>query len=238
MPTVIDVYSEFGYNRMEAPMNSNLSRPLVMKRPWKAGLIACMLTIMVHGIFLVTVLMETQGQKRHELKVSNNLSMQSGSSGEFVSTLIWIDESKDIPSKKSSVAPQVQPQPIALPTMPSVDVSIEDSQQPGSENTSATNSTENGLGKDPVTLEGLYKRQVKARIDRAFEDSSGKRIALGKCIVKVMQTQQGQVIDVEFQRCIALPAWKDSLALAIHRAAPLPAPPDPSVYASELELEF
>jgi hypothetical protein len=236
---VIDILSELGYERMKAPMNPNPSQPWVIKRPWKLWLMACTLTIMVHGLFLGTALMGTLGHKRHELYVSNDMSMRSGNAGEFVSTLIWVDESKDIPSSQSLASPQAQSQSIAPPVAPSVDdASIEDSQQSDTDSASGTNSTESGVGKDPVTLEGLYKRQVKARIDRALEDSGNKRVALGKCMVKVVQTQQGQVTDVELQRCIALPAWKDSLALAIHRAAPLPAPPDPTVFSQELELEF
>jgi hypothetical protein len=88
-------------------------------------------------------------------------------------------------------------------------------------------------------LFGRYLVQVQARIDRAWErprtDIGAQRFS---CRARVMQDPQGNVTSVKLDHCNGSQRWRQSLAIAIRSASPLPAPPDPSVYADLLTLNF
>lgn len=58
------------------------------------------------------------------------------------------------------------------------------------------------------------------------------------CKVGILQGKQGEVMQVNFGRCFATQARKNTLAQAIRYASPLPAPPDEKVFAEEVSLEF
>lgn len=88
-------------------------------------------------------------------------------------------------------------------------------------------------------LFGRYLVQVQARIDRAWErprtDIGAPRFS---CRSRVTQDPQGNVTGVTLDHCNGSQRWRQSLVTAIRSASPLPAPPDPSVYADLLTLSF
>jgi hypothetical protein len=88
-------------------------------------------------------------------------------------------------------------------------------------------------------LFGRYLVQVQARIERAW---MRPRSEIGaprfSCRVRVKQDRQGGVIGIKLDPCNGSERWQQSLVSAIRTASPLPAPPDPSVYADRLSLSF
>lgn len=56
--------------------------------------------------------------------------------------------------------------------------------------------------------------------------------------MQVQQSNRGDVIEVALARCEGDTRWQLSLVHAIERASPLPAPPDPAVFTSSLQLAF
>jgi TonB C terminal len=88
-------------------------------------------------------------------------------------------------------------------------------------------------------LYGRYLGQIQARIDRAWVRP---RTEIGasrfSCRARIEQGTHGEVLNVKLDRCVGTPRWQQSLVSAIQTASPLPAPPDPSVYADVLALVF
>jgi hypothetical protein len=88
-------------------------------------------------------------------------------------------------------------------------------------------------------LYGRYLGQIQARIDRAWVRP---RTEIGaprfSCRVRIEQNRQGGVVKIRLEHCTGSPRWQQSLVSAIRTASPLPAPPDPSVYADVLSLVF
>ncbi len=88
-------------------------------------------------------------------------------------------------------------------------------------------------------LYGRYLGQVQARIERAW---MRPRTEIGaptfSCRARIAQDRGGDVVEVKFDNCSGSERWQQSLLSAIRTASPLPAPPDPSVYADTLSLSF
>ncbi len=115
-------------------------------------------------------------------------------------------------------------------------------------------------GEAPVTagdparqsmLFGRYTGQINARIQRAWRKprtpvheasestaTSPAAIETFQCQVRIVQAEDGGVKEIEFMQCTGSSAWQVSLVRAIQQASPLPAPPDPGVFTSQLILSF
>jgi hypothetical protein len=88
-------------------------------------------------------------------------------------------------------------------------------------------------------LYGRYLGQVQARIERAW---MRPRTPIGGpkfyCRTRLTQDSRGYVIEIKLDHCNGDGRWQQSLLSAIRTASPLPAPPDPSVFADRLWLGF
>jgi hypothetical protein len=86
---------------------------------------------------------------------------------------------------------------------------------------------------------GRYMGQINARIERAWVRPRDP-LAEPKfhCRVQINQDRNGRVGEVVLQQCNGNGHWQASLAQAIQAASPLPAPPDPSVFADAVTLSF
>ncbi|MGB6449729.1 MAG: TonB C-terminal domain-containing protein [Steroidobacteraceae bacterium] len=88
-------------------------------------------------------------------------------------------------------------------------------------------------------MAGRYVGQINARIDRAW---MRPRTAIGApifaCRVRIDQDRAGNVLDVTLERCNGDAHWQLSLVEAIESASPLPAPPDPGVFAPIVHMSF
>lgn len=94
-------------------------------------------------------------------------------------------------------------------------------------------------GDDRAELFARYIAQIKARVERAWEqhDSPGHVVA-ARCLAFVTQDTSGAVLEVELTSCNADESWRQSLVTAIRRASPLPAPPVAQVFAPRVSIEF
>jgi hypothetical protein len=118
----------------------------------------------------------------------------------------------------------------ALPTTPPIAPSVADSAT-GSEHADG----QTGLG----AMYGRYVGQIHARIDRAWlRPRTAIGAAIFQCQVQVNQDPRGQVEDVTLVQCNGDVRWRLSLVHAIEVASPLPAPPNPGVFAPHVLLEF
>jgi len=95
-------------------------------------------------------------------------------------------------------------------------------------------------GPDTQTqLFGRYQGQITARIERMWlkprTPIPGGSFA---CRVQILQDNRGNVQEVTLGLCTGDFHWQQSLVRAIRSASPLPAPPDPAVFASTLTLAF
>lgn len=86
---------------------------------------------------------------------------------------------------------------------------------------------------------GRYVGQIQARIDRAWQRP---RTSIGaplfQCQVQVDQDGLGRVGEVTLLHCNGDAPWQLSLVHAIEAASPLPAPPNPAVFARHVLLQF
>jgi hypothetical protein len=89
------------------------------------------------------------------------------------------------------------------------------------------------------TVNGLYIRQIKAQIDRAWlRPRIPLDVPLFSCRARIAQDSTGTVREVTLELCTADARWQQSLVRAIQSASPLPAPPDPSIFTSVLRISF
>ncbi len=58
------------------------------------------------------------------------------------------------------------------------------------------------------------------------------------CRVRIDQDRAGNVLDITLERCNGDARWQLSLVRAIELASPLPAPPDPAVFAPIVHMSF
>lgn len=88
-------------------------------------------------------------------------------------------------------------------------------------------------------LYGRYLGQLQARVERAW---MRPRTAIGSaqfsCWARIQQNRRGDEVAIALDHCNGTERWQQSLVSAIRTAAPLPAPPDASVYADVLWLSF
>lgn len=90
-----------------------------------------------------------------------------------------------------------------------------------------------------AAMAGRYVGQIDARIERAW---LRPRTAIGApvflCRVRITQDRGGNVLGVSVEQCNGTRRWQRSLIAAIETASPLPAPPDPHVFASVVHMGF
>ncbi len=117
-----------------------------------------------------------------------------------------------------------------LPTFPSLAPPASPAKDPD-----AQSEERSSLG----ALYGRYVGQIQARIDRAWRRP---RTAIGaplfQCQVQVDQDRLGRVGEVTLVQCNGDAHWQLSLVHAIAAASPLPAPPNPAVFAQHVLLNF
>ena len=167
-----------------------------------------------------------------------------GAADEAVTTLFFIEDADAPPSQPELMANLASAGKVLqslhvtiLSTDPSVDSALrsldEREIEPPSEDESA------GEREARAALLGRYLGQMRARIERAW---ARPRTAIGadlfECRVQVLQNARGEVQEVTLQTCSGDTRWQMSLVQAVERASPLPAPPDPSVFAESLQLSF
>lgn len=82
-----------------------------------------------------------------------------------------------------------------------------------------------------------YVAEIAARVERAWIRPLTAKPGL-KCTVEVTQVPGGVVTDAKVGECNGDDAVRQSIVLAVFRASPLPAPPDPTLFERRLNLVF
>lgn len=82
-----------------------------------------------------------------------------------------------------------------------------------------------------------YAALIRARVERAWVRPPSARVGLS-CEVRVRQVSGGTVVNVTIGRCNGDEAVRQSIEAAVYRASPLPTPPDPALFESELIFNF
>ena len=227
------------------PLVRGRSNPLrnSIDRRWAYIGLGALASLGLHALLIGSVVF---GTARHE-RISSN-PQGAGTSGvvssaEPIMTLILITE----PSEHSTSAPPEEipsrgPMPADLP----IQIASSDS-LPSTENTKIAEPDEKEASLhesagDPAgraLLFGRYMGQIEARIERAWErPRSPVDDVLFRCQVQILQGPSGDVKEVTIESCNGDAQWQQSLVDAIQSASPLPAPPDPSVFADGLNLSF
>jgi hypothetical protein len=85
-------------------------------------------------------------------------------------------------------------------------------------------------------LEGIYRRQIEARINRALESSQLKGIAA--CRYNIRQASDGTILNVRVGHCRAGEDSQRKLVTALLQGSPLPAPPEASVFKAMLLVDI
>jgi colicin import membrane protein len=88
-----------------------------------------------------------------------------------------------------------------------------------------------------ATAEAAYIFAIQQKIVRNWVRPP-TAIAGLECIVNVRQLPGGEVVSVNIGECNGDSTVRRSIENAVHKASPLPAPKDPSVFDRNLRLEF
>jgi len=186
---------------------------------WIAGGAAALVSIALHALLLGGVLLTESG---HGFSVRGGVGANSAvSEEEAVATLMLVDD-PGFAAAADEPAPDVEHQ-LADPP---------DAEPASSGELSADR-------EERATLFGRYLAQIQARVERAWLKP---RTPIGagafECRLQLEQNARGEVMETTLQRCNGDTRWQVSLVNALERASPLPAPPDPNVFAESLQLSF
>jgi hypothetical protein len=199
-------------------------------------------TVLVHALLFLPIVLDLSLPAPRLPSRSGAGASAVASSRERVMTAIFINEVSAVerlaPIKPVELASRGVA-PIDLPVIVfSPDSSPASLADPNSQDRSAP---VEAVGDQPqhALLYGRYLGQIQARIDRAWVRP---RTEIGAprffCRARIEQGTHGEVVNVKLDQCVGTPRWQQSLVSAIRTASPLPAPPDPSVYADVLSLVF
>ena len=87
----------------------------------------------------------------------------------------------------------------------------------------------------------IWQRQYEQMIRSSVEQHWKKpptSVKGGECVLKIRQDETGAILNVNFIRCEGDKLFVRSVEEAVWKAHPLPAPPSPEVFDSEIEFTF
>ena len=208
------------------------------------SLLGTLVSLALHALLLTPVLLGTVGRAKAHHEDYGSSSRKSAANDDAAMLVTFIDEPDSAaeagrpPDAVTSLlaAPNAFLTSVAVPDMPvpTVVVALSDSEanEDGVPQTSAG---------DPgrAAMFSRYVGQINARIERAWirprTPIESERFT---CRARIVQDKNGSVQEIELQGCNGDARWQVSLVRAIQSASPLPAPPNASVFAKTLLLEF
>jgi hypothetical protein len=227
------------------PKVSAVKRPYTRTVPSRAlpvSAVGIVGTVLVHALLFLPIVLDLSLPAPRLRNRTGAGASAVASSREPVMTAIFINEASPV-ERLATVKPVELASrgvaPIDLPVIVfSPDSSPASLADPNSQDRSAP-AEATGDQTQHALLYGRYLGQIQARIDRAWVRP---RTEIGaprfSCRARIEQDTRGAVLNVKLDRCVGAPRWQQSLVSAIRTASPLPAPPDPSVYADVLSLVF
>jgi hypothetical protein len=214
-----------------------------VRRLW-TGSIGVAGTLLLHALLVLPLFLDLSLPAHEPPNRSGAGASAFVSNAEPVMTVVFINEPSTA-ERKAPADPELLASrglaPVDLPVvvlspdvLPAADAADQDKEQDSSAPPEAA-----GDQAQHAILYGRYLGQVQARIERAW---MRPRTEIGaprfSCRVRIEQNRLGDVISVSLDHCEGGERWQQSLVSAIRTASPLPAPPDPSVYADRLHLTF
>jgi hypothetical protein len=238
---------------------------VVQRRPWGVSAAGGTAALVLHLAFLSIMSLGASAGRAPPSHGQASMMETPSATDRTVSVLIFIDQtalaadhgpSASIPRMRT---PRLKDIPVAgfvrLPA-PELGFSVDDAK---SESRKATATTAVD-GAERAMLFGRYVNQIVARVERAWvlpqsapsgashwgaaalgdpvDARSSETSTLFHCRVQVRQSRNGEVLEVTLLECDSSPEWQQSLVNAIDAASPLPAPPNQSVFARSLVLNF
>jgi len=218
------------------------SRPPPVR--WVGASVGAVAAILIHVLVIEAVLLGTAGREQHPHRDEGLGANAVASDEEATATLILIEEPSDAPSPEDFME-RLASHGVVLQNLrltivspePALAAPIESESNSSDPMVATDESSSDRSGR--ALLFGRYLGQIQARVERAWVRP---RTPIGEelfeCRLQVLQSKRGDVLEVTLQRCNGDTRWQVSLVQAIERASPLPAPPDPAVFAESLQLSF
>jgi hypothetical protein len=200
-------------------------------------------TALVHILIVLPIFIDLSLPAPHLPTRSGAGASTAASSEEPSMTVVFINEveptQRFAPLKPEELASRgVAPRDLPIVLLSPDASPAEDASSQEQQNNSALPEAK-GDQTQHALLYGRYLVQVQARIERAWmRPRSAIGAARFSCRARIQQDRRGAVVAVALDRCNGSERWQQSLLSAIRTASPLPAPPDPSVYADRLWLMF
>lgn len=214
-----------------------------MRKRTAAGMMGLVATVLLHSLFFAAVLLSGSPAKVARLPDAIGAGANTGRpDGESSERMILIQLLPQVAEPQS--APASAPQLAAAPQQPSMlQVMGPDTMPLPPLEFEQEGETREASDADIIArtrLAGLYESQIRARIERAWQQAPPELHANSVyfCRVKVRQRRDGQVEDVIMDNCEGSFEWLDSLVNAIYRASPLPGAPHPGVFAHTFSMQF
>ena len=158
-------------------------------------------------------------------------------------TIVFIDEPSPVENTAPPTPPVLASRGMTPTDLPLVVLSPDPPPAMTSAKTEDSHDVQGDTGPaeaaEHARLYARYVGQVQGRIERAW---TRPRSEIGAstffCRTRIRQDRRGAVIEVTLDHCNGTERWQHSLVSAIRTASPMPAPPDASVYADILWLNF
>ncbi len=219
-------------------------------RGWPPGVIGLAGTLLLHGIALQTVMLQSRSQRIPPPDVRELGS--SPSKAAPAESLVFIDlpnpakSDSEVDESLASARETMAANPI-LVKVADLSPDLEASLLPLS---ASASSDVSGDAAEHARLLGIYSGQIQARVERVWSrprtpvsDGSGSSKAPDTfeyfhCQAQIVQDSTGNVQEILLPDCNGSVAWQHSLVVAIQQASPLPAPPSPTVFSRIVILNF
>jgi TonB C terminal len=202
-------------------------------------------TVLVHALLVFPLILDLSPPSRSAAQPGGPGASVSMANQDATMTVVFINETSETPAP----VPALKPEELASRGSASADLPVV---------VLSADPMPAGLGQDPKTSEkslstssqpedkaqyallyGRYATQIQARIERAWMRPRNPLDAPRfSCRARIEQDRRGDVAAIHLDACNGSERWRESLVSAIRMASPLPAPPDPSVYADRLVLTF
>lgn len=214
------------------------------------GVLGIVATVLLHSLLFVVAVWGDTSISRPRLPDRVGAGANTGSAeGSSQERLIMVELQPDVQLRPQPVEQPVLLEKVRAPSM--LAVTGPDALPVSPLNPSEEGNVEQALDADMVArtqLLGVYEHQIRARIERAWlrpREPIGRQVGNPiqeddrfRCRVMIRQDQQGAIRELELQRCNGSAQWQKSLTDAIFSSSPLPAPPNPHVFADAFSMQF
>lgn len=211
-------------------------------RQWIPCVAAVIGTLALHVAVFSPMLLGGGARNARAAAAVGGFGVSTGSEAESQSVMTLIDLSglseanmsiAETPVVDAALTPTMVFVASEIPAPPPLPID-ESALEPASEASPAAGNPEAS-----ARMFGRYMNQIAARIERAWVRP---RTPIGapqfECQTRIEQDGRGRVLSVELMDCRGSTEWQESLVRAIERAAPLSAPPEPSVFTPTVTLTF